>query len=180
MKSYFLKPELISHPLQMLMRYKSWALDITLQSVSKIPNEELVKVRPTTFKTIIHTLNHIYVVDEIFKAHLENHKHHYASRNTEDAPSLESLQHLSEVTNRWYIQYADQYNQDELAEIIEFEFVGGGTGAMSRLEILHHLVNHATYHIGYVSDMMYQIPAEPPATDLPVFLRDIWQSDKRC
>jgi len=173
----FAKPQVISHHLQMLMRYKSWALDITFQSVSEIPNEELLKVRPTTFKTIIHTLNHIYVVDEIFKAHLENRKHQYVARNTEDAPPLKDLIRLSETTNHWYIKYVDQYNQDELAEIINFEFIDGGKGSMSRLEILHHIINHTTYHIGYVSDMMYQIPAEPPASDLPVFLRDVWRSN---
>lgn len=37
-------------------------------------------------------------------------------------------------------------------------FVGGGEGAMSRMEILHHIVNHTTYHRGFVSDMLYQIP----------------------
>ncbi len=43
---------------------------------------------------------------------------------------------------------------------------------MSRGEMIAHVVNHATYHRGFVADMMYQVPAMPPATDLPVFLRD--------
>lgn len=30
-----------------------------------------------------------------------------------------------------------------------------------------------TYHHGFVADFFYQIPAEPPTTDLPVFLRDV-------
>jgi uncharacterized damage-inducible protein DinB len=34
-------------------------------------------------------------------------------------------------------------------------------------------VNHKTYHRGQVADMMYQVPARPPVTDLPVFLRDV-------
>ena len=33
-----------------------------------------------------------------------------------------------------------------------------------------HLVNHASYHRGWVCEMFFDVPAKPPATDLPVFL----------
>jgi uncharacterized damage-inducible protein DinB len=48
-----------------------------------------------------------------------------------------------------------------------------GSGSMSRGDILLHVVNHTIYHHGHTADMIYQIPASPPATDLPVFLRDV-------
>lgn len=175
MKAYLIQPTGNFHWLQMLTRYKAWASDITLQSVSEIPEGELTKVRPTTFKTIIHTLNHIHVVDDIFRAHLERRKHDYSARNTEQSPPLHKLLQASQAMDRWYIAFADQHSQEDLTEIIDFEFVGGGKGSMSRAEILLHVVNHATYHIGYVSDMMYQVPVQPPASDLTVFLRDIWR-----
>jgi len=38
---------------------------------------------------------------------------------------------------------------------------------------LRHVVNHTTYHRGFVADLFYQVPAKPPVTDLPVFLRDV-------
>ena len=44
---------------------------------------------------------------------------------------------------------------------------------MSRNEIILHVVNHGTYHRGFVSDMMYQVPAVLPANDLSVYLRDV-------
>ena len=52
-------------------------------------------------------------------------------------------------------------------------FVGGGEGTMTCAEILMHLVNHTTYHRGYIADMLYQVPANPPTTDLTVFIRDV-------
>jgi uncharacterized damage-inducible protein DinB len=54
---------------------------------------------------------------------------------------------------------------------VDFEFIGGGRGAMSREDILLHVVNHTTYHRGHVADMLYHLGIFPPATDLPVFLR---------
>jgi uncharacterized damage-inducible protein DinB len=41
---------------------------------------------------------------------------------------------------------------------------------MTRGEILLHIVNHATYHRGWVSDLFFQVPAKPPTTDWNVFL----------
>lgn len=43
---------------------------------------------------------------------------------------------------------------------------------MTRGEILMHIVNHATYHRGWVSDLFFQVPAKPPTTDWNVFLSE--------
>lgn len=44
---------------------------------------------------------------------------------------------------------------------------------MSINEIFLHIVNHGSYHRGFVSDMIYQVPAVPPTNDLTVYLRDV-------
>ncbi len=43
---------------------------------------------------------------------------------------------------------------------------------MTRGDMLLHVVNHKTYHRGYVADRLYQAGSRPPVMDLPVFLRD--------
>lgn len=47
---------------------------------------------------------------------------------------------------------------------------------MTRGEIILHLVNHATYHRGFVGDLLNQASVNPPATDLTVFLRDAYRA----
>lgn len=168
------KPSKISNPLQMLTRYKAWANRLTYEKVAELSTEELTQERPTGFGNILHTLNHIYVVEDIFRAHLEGRAHGYSARNTETSPPLDMLWTKVQAMDQWYIDLADGLTGEELSEVIAFEFVGGGDGAMSRMEILHHIVNHATYHRGFVSDMLYQVPLKPSANDLPVFLRDVW------
>ena len=58
------------------------------------------------------------------------------------------------------------------AEAIRFDYIGGGEGVMTRNEMLLHVINHSTYHRGFVADFFYQIPVQPPATDFTVYLRD--------
>ena len=60
-------------------------------------------------------------------------------------------------------------------QAVKFTFVGGGEGVMTRGEILQHLVNHTSYHRGFVAQMMCDAGARPPTTDLTVFLRDLRQ-----
>jgi uncharacterized damage-inducible protein DinB len=156
----------------MLLKYKAWANDITFSSLADVPDSELYKERKTNFKNIVSTLNHVYVVDDIFKAHLSNEQHGYTSRNTTECPTLNALWLKQKQMDDWYADYIASLTNDQLDKVIDFEYVGGGRGAMTINEIVLHLVNHGSYHRGFVSDMMYQIPAIPPTNDLTVYLRD--------
>lgn len=158
--------------LQTLIRYKAWADHLTFTSVLGLPEGEVSKRRKTNFGSMIKTLNHVLVVDDMFRHHLEGRRHGYTARNTIDIPQLQDLYELQCSMNNWYLDLVENLTLSELSETIRFEFVGGGDGAMTREEILLHLVNHATYHRGFVNDMMYQVPAKPPANDFTVFLRD--------
>ena len=157
----------------MLLNYKTWANDITFFSLTEVPDSELYKERKTTFKNIVSTLNHVYVVDDIFKAHLSNKQHGYTSRNTAECPTLNALCLKQKEMDAWYSDYIANLTNDQLNKVIDFEYVGGGQGAMTINEIVLHLINHGSYHRGFVSDMMYQIPVIPPTNDLTVYLRDI-------
>lgn len=159
----------------MLLRYKAWANELTFGAVMALPQGEVTKARPTRFGNMIHTLNHVYVIDRIFQAHLEGRPHGYAARNTDQPPPIDELWAAAQELDRWYVAFADGLSERQLGEVVKFEFVGGGSGAMTREEIFLHVVNHGTYHRGFVGDMLYQVPAIPPANDLPVFLRDAYQ-----
>jgi uncharacterized damage-inducible protein DinB len=156
-----------------LTRYNAWANDLIFDAVAALPAGEATKPRTTLFKSIVHTLNHNFVIDLIFQAHLEGRDHGFTARNTPEAPPLEELRRSQKKVDDWYIAWSDRMTQAELDQPIVFTFVGGGAGAMTRNEILLHVVNHTSYHRGFVADLFYQVPAKPPTTDLPVFLRDV-------
>jgi uncharacterized damage-inducible protein DinB len=100
----------------------------------------------------------------------------YSHRNTEVCPAFLELQGKQATIDSWYVNYIEQITEKDLDKNISFEFVGGGEGNMSVSEIFFHVVNHGSYHRGFVSDMMYQIPSVPPANDLTVYLRDVYKS----
>ncbi len=163
----------IKEKLLTLTQYKKWANEITFSSVNDLPDEEAVKQRTTRFGNMVHTLNHVYVIDDIFKCHLLCRSHSYESRNTDTHPPLTELWDKQKEMDTWYVDYTQSLSEDQFSEIVDFEFVGGGNGSMSRADIILHIVNHGTYHRGFVGDMMYQASATPPANDLPVYLREL-------
>lgn len=158
----------------MLTRYNAWANELIFDAVAALPEGEAVKPRRSVFRNIVHTLNHNYVIDRIFQAHLEGRAHGYTARNTAEHPPLAELWRAQQDIDRWYIDWSDAISEAALEEKVRFEFVGGGEGVMTRGEILQHLVNHTSYHRGFVAQMMYDIPVRPPTTDLTVYLRDVF------
>ena len=166
--------------LKTLIRYKAWANELTFSSISDLPSGEAEKQRQTNFGSIVHTLNHVFVVDDIFQHHLEMREHHYTARNTKESAPLAELWQKQRIMDAWWIQFVDDLTPELAADNIEFTFVGGGEGCMTREEIVMHIANHGTYHRGFVNDMMYQIPARPPANDFPVYLREIKKTVNRC
>ena len=160
---------------RMLTRYNAWANQLTFKAVAALPEGEAVKPRESVFKNMVHTLNHNYVIDRIFQAHLEGRAHGYGARNTADHPPLDELWRAQQEIDRWYVEWADRVGENELEQKVAFTYVGGGEGVMTRREIVQHLVNHTSYHRGFVAQMMYDIPVRPPTTDLTVYLRDVCQ-----
>jgi len=159
--------------IRMLSRYNAWANRMMFAALSELPEGEALKPRPTLFGNMVHTLNHNYVIGRIFQAHLEGRSHGYSARNTEKPPPLEELRLAQAGLDRWYIDTADAMSAAACRERLAFVFVGGGDGVMTRGEMLLHVVNHTSYHRGFVADMFCQVPARPPAGDLTVFLRDV-------
>ncbi|WP_267224208.1 DinB family protein [Dyella silvae] len=161
--------------LRKLLRYRAWADGLTYEAVANLPEGAASAPRATIFGNMLRTLSHTWVVDDIFRAHLQGRAHGYTSRNTLEALTFDALWQRQQAMNAWYQDYAATLSPAQAAEVVAFQFIGGGAGRMTREEIILHVVNHATYHRGFVADMFYQVPARPPATDLPVFLRDVPQ-----
>ena len=163
-----------------LTAYTVWADDVMLKNAEQLSEDHLTASRDTLFKSIAGTFDHTLVVAEIFKAHLEGTPHpHHARYRTKDISFPEIAQRLRTI-NDYYNRHARAWSAAELAETIAFEFVvGGGQGSMTREDILLHIVNHATYHRGFVSTLLYPLKTKGAASDLTVFLRDVWPNISR-
>jgi uncharacterized damage-inducible protein DinB len=162
----------LTRNIRMLTRYTAWANERMFAALAALPEGQATARRPTGFGTMVNTLNHACVVDLIWQAHLEGRPHGFTARITETEPALADLRAAQAQLDAWYVAYADALTDAAHDEVVHFRFVDGGAGAMTRGDMLLHVVNHKTYHRGYVADLLYQAGSRPPVMDLPVFLRD--------
>jgi len=157
---------------RMLADYKRWANQRLFDSLAALPPGEVNKERVSVFKNMIGTLNHLYVVDCIWRAHLEGRGHGFKTSHDLLHPELSELRQAQKDIDHWYCDWSERQTDASLDKPVEFSFVSGESGIMSAGAILMHVVNHASYHRGWVIQMYFEIPVMPPVTDLPVYLRE--------
>jgi uncharacterized damage-inducible protein DinB len=157
---------------RMLADYRQWANQRLFENLALLPPGEVEKERAGVFKNIIGTLNHIYVVDRIWQAHLEGRGHGFKTSHDLVHPELAALRLAQQDVDRWYCNWSARQTDASLDKPVRFTFVSGESGTMSAGAMLMHVVNHASYHRGWVIQMYFDIPAMPPMTDMPIYLRE--------
>jgi uncharacterized damage-inducible protein DinB len=157
---------------RMLTRYNHWANKVMFDAVAALPEGEATKERKSLFKNMVHTLNHNYVIGLIWQAHLEGRDHGLAARNTPDYPPLPNLWEKQQAVDDWYVRWSDALTDEKLDRAVSYTLIGGNKGVMTEREILLHIVNHSSYHRGFVADLFFQVPARAPQMDLPVYVRE--------
>lgn len=155
-----------------LSQYKRWADQLFFDSLGELPAEELSRERAGPIKSMICVLNHMYVVDRIWQAHLQHRDHGFTSRQAMPYPALAELRQAQREVDDWYVDWSAHLSESSLDEVIDFAYVSGNRGSMTAGAMLMHVVNHATYHRGWLVQMYFEIPAMPPLTDLCVYLTE--------
>lgn len=130
--------------------YKAWANGEIIQALSRIDPDAHADTR----RAAIRVLNHTYVVDRIFAAHLAGASHGYTATNTDETPELTDLAALIADSDRWYLDYVASVVPSQLEERVAFQFTDGDMGEMTRVEMLFHVLAHGAYHRGNIGMLL--------------------------
>ncbi|TDR76486.1 DinB family protein [Paludibacterium purpuratum] len=149
-----------------LWRYKAWANENLFAALAA----HQARLAPADDETARRILNHVWVVEQIFQANLQGVRHGYQALNTPATPHLAELLQAQRASERWYVDYLATQSPDTLAQKLDFVFVDGRPGRMTRGEMLTHLVTHSSHHRGMVGRILAAAGATPPKDTLTVFL----------
>jgi uncharacterized damage-inducible protein DinB len=152
-----------------LLEYKAWANNDLFSLLQSLPDESHASEKHDATRI----LNHVYIVDKIFEANIQRKEHEYyayKNLNTPETPTPEALYEAVRVTDQWFLEYVASLTDSSLDEAIEFTFVDGSPGQMTRGEMLMHVVTHGNYHRGAVGRILAQLSLTPPRDTLTVFL----------
>ncbi len=143
--------------LKSLFGYKAWADAELFALLAKLPEQHAEQLH-----SCIRTLNHIYVVDRLFRARLAGEPGPFEATNTKATPSLEQLRTDVAATDAWYQAYVAGVSSKQLSSVVEFTFTDGDAGRMSREEVLLHVITHGAYHRGNVGQVLKSLSIAPP------------------
>ena len=144
--------------LHSLFKYKAWSNEQLFAELAKVDPAE----QPDARHNAMRILNHIYVVDHIFAAHLSGAAQSFTATNTTETPTLDALRDVVAMLDAWYVNYSADLSNEQLAENIAFTFTDGDKGLMSREEMLTHVSLHGAYHRGAAGRIMAQAGTPPP------------------
>lgn len=145
--------------------YKRWADQRTLDAITRINGKEFPSVA-----FALQQLNHMVRVEELFRSRLVGALAPHLSTNTELVPEFDELNKRIGDSNQWFTCYVESLAPGISAESISFQFVDGKHGAMTRMEVLFHVINHGTYHRGAIGHALDLAGVPHPADTYTVFI----------
>ncbi len=157
--------------LRTLLEYNEWANDETYRKVAELPPEEITKKRKTLLESIFVSLHHLHNTDTIWLSHMQGKRHNYGNLREVRMTDFDELRIARKAKDQDIYNYFDSLSEADLEEVVEYELIGGNKGNMTRTMCFMHIVNHSSYHRGWISDMFGQADALQPTTDIPVFER---------
>jgi len=146
------------------IRYSGWASRKVLEVALALSPEDQCKPMNVSHESIAKTISHIYFGDAIWYSRVAD--------STYPVPSHDALPSLDFVTGEWprlqaaWEAWADASTDADLARQVPFKSRFVGNAGLPAWQIVMHVVNHATLHLGQIIGMLRQLGVKPPATDI--------------
>jgi len=148
--------------------YRRWAMRRTLEAIRAVD----ARAFPASVAFARQQLNHIVIVEELFRARLLGDAAPHAATNTAEVPALDALAARLEASDAWYASYVAALAPAQWDDALRFRFADGREGCMTRREILFHVLNHSTWHRGAIGHALDLARVPHPADTWTVFLHE--------
>ncbi|MFK8401455.1 DinB family protein [Pseudomonas sp. BGr12] len=146
--------------------YKCWSDRRTLDAIARIEPERF----PEEHAFALQQLNHLAIVEDLFRARLQGEADPHPATNTQSVPGYAELRERLLTSGQWYVEQLAALAPERAAEVIRFRFTDGRSGSLTREEIFFHILNHATYHRGSIARALDQAGVAHPADTYTVFV----------
>ena len=152
-----------------LFAYNRWANGRVFAAVARLTPAQFLQTIPSSYPSVRDTLAHLVSAEWIW---LERWKgvSPKAMLDAQAFPSFAALQQRWSEVEREQRALVEALTDEELERIVSYRNRKGEHVEYPLVRILQHVANHSTYHRGQLTTMLRQLDAEPPATDLLVFV----------
>lgn len=154
--------------------YHVWANQRVFQHLKQLPDSVFKKTVKSVFSSISDVLTHLYSTDITWLETMKGSSFHDTVKEVERRKSeaagatIDELEALYDALSKeFYSFFAEQKDPEQ---IIITEHPQYGRYEFILADLIHHVVNHGTYHRGNVTAMLRQQGERGIPTDYVFFL----------
>ena len=153
-------------------RYNLWANQQIVDTLSRLSETASEKDLGNSFPSVKKTTLHIWDAEQIWLNRLQGMPIlSFPSKNFEGT-FAEACTGLLD-TSRQFLEFAEKQTEGFFEEELEFNTISFGASRSRAHEMIHHCMNHSTYHRGQLVTMGRQLGLENmPSTDMIFYLRN--------
>jgi uncharacterized damage-inducible protein DinB len=154
------------HPYAQLVSYKRWAD----RGLYEVIGQNLDRLGAQDAAILLRILDHINVVDRIFRHHLQGLTHTFQAPRSEQVPEFQALADSVRENDDWYASHVGSLAESELEQSVDFVFTSGKPARMRRGEIILHVCLHGAYHRGNAGILLQKNGVAPNDDRMTDFL----------
>ena len=154
--------------------YHVWANHQVIQHLKQLPERIYNQTVESVFSSISNVLVHLYATDVTWLETMKGSSFQDTVREVERRKTEVSGASLDEL-EAFYVALSEEYysffaEQQNLERILITEHPQYGRIEFVLADLIHHVVNHGTYHRGNVTAMLRQLGERGIPTDYVFFL----------
>ncbi len=160
------------HILYNYSKYNLWANGMMTQWLLSKDHGLMDVELNSSFPTINKTLSHIWVAEYIWMCRIEGIVGNKLS-GRHDGKEISGICHDLLEVSQYYIKKSEEISENDLSQKFRYKYLSGDEGESELIDILHHVMNHSTYHRGQLVTMGRELGfTDPPKTDYIQYVRE--------
>ncbi|CCQ96509.1 Nuclease inhibitor [[Clostridium] ultunense Esp] len=149
-----------------LLGYHDWATRKILNHLAKLPSHLYRESMVSVFPSLSQVVNHLYDVDQIWYARI-NKDFQRVERD------LDNIRNALSAFESLHHEMVSFVRTQDPRMTIHYRNSKGESFTNRLEEIIHHIVNHGTYHRGNIAAMLRQLGQTGVSTDYIYYLREM-------
>lgn len=145
-------------PPHLLAKFNRWANQRLHSAAASLPQDEVVKDRGAFFGSILGTLNHIYLVDLLYRDRIEGQRSPFKGLDDILHDNMADLTRGQEEIDAYFLDYAEGLSEADLAGEIVFTTLldEPEEWRVPRMVYLTNLAQHQVHHRGQAYALLNQ------------------------
>ncbi len=149
-----------------LFRFHIWRVKTLQEVTQQLKEDDLNQPLNGSFSSLLALMNHLCWAEMVWLDRLQNKP--MPARISLDYQAL--IEHWNTITSAW-TNYLENASESDWSQTFQFKNSKGNSYENNLLEIVVHLIDHATYHTGQIMTAVRGMGYKPISSNYIHYLR---------